>query len=101
MLGILFTRTLSLKRRHAVQEEELQYFEALMLQCEQWGQPQAAALFAQAALHELEKVKADQPAPLAEQDQEQWIMQRHRREERLWANLFVYALDAGHYAVSV
>ena len=84
-----------------MQEEELQYFETLMLQCEQWGQPQAAALFAQAALHELEKVKADQPAPPAEQDPAQWTAQRHRREDRLWANLFVYALDAGHYAVSV
>lgn len=84
-----------------MQEEELQYFEAWMMQCEQWGQPQAAAHFAQAALHEVQKVYATQNAPLAEQDQARWTAQRHRREDRLCANLFVYALDAGRYAVSL
>lgn len=83
-----------------LQAEELQYFEALMLQCEQWGQPQAAAQFAQAALHEVEKVYADQNAPLEEDRRALWVVQRHRREDRLCANLFVYALDAGHYAAS-
>ena len=82
------------------QEEELQYFEALMLQCEQWGHSQAAAQFAQAALHEVEKVYADHNAPLAEQGRQQWLALRHQREDRLCTHLFVYALDGGQYAVS-
>lgn len=82
------------------QEEELQYFEALMLQCEQWGHPQAAAQFAQAALHEVEKVYADHNAPMAQQGRQQWLALRLQREDRLCTHLFVYALDAGQYSVS-
>ena len=82
-----------------LQEQELQYFEALMLQSEHWGWPQAAASFAQAALRHLHAVYSDANAPHLQQDKAAWDVQRHSRESMLYTNLFVYALEAGMYEV--
>ena len=81
------------------QGEELQYFEALMLQSEHWGWPQAAASFAQAAMRQVEVVYAQANAPQSDQDRVDWTRQRHSRESMLCTNLFVYALEAGQYEV--
>ena len=77
----------------------MQYFEALMLQSEHWGWPQAAASFAQAALRHLQAVYAEASAPSSVEDKAAWTAQRHSRENMLYSNLFVYALEAGKYEV--
>ena len=84
-----------------LQGAELRYFEALMLQSEKWGWPQAASRFAQAALRQLEVVYADSNAPLLDQDTASRTTERREKGSKLCTNLFVYALEAGHYEVSV
>lgn len=84
-----------------MQGADLRYFEALMLQSEKWGWPQAASRFAQAALRQIEVVYADSHAPLSDQDKASWTEERHGKGSRLCTNLFVYALEAGQYEVGV
>ncbi|KAK9814266.1 hypothetical protein WJX72_003104 [[Myrmecia] bisecta] len=65
----------------------LQYYELLMMVCERLGSPEGAAAFAQAAVQQVDVAYPN------DKDEEA----RARREGRLWANLFVYALDAGAF----
>lgn len=83
-----------------VQAAQLQYFEALMLQSEKWGWPQAATSFAQAAMQQIEVVYGNSSGPLSEQDKAAWAAERHERQSKLCTNLFVYALQAGQFEVS-
>lgn len=83
-----------------VQAAQLQYFEALMLQSEKWGWPQAATSFAQAAMHQIEVVYGDSSGPLSDHDKAAWVAERHKRQSKLCTNLFVYALQAGQFEVS-
>lgn len=82
-----------------LQAAQLQYFEALMLQSEKWGWPQAATSFAQAAMRQTEVVYADSNSPLSDQDKAAWVAERHERRSKLCTNLFVYALEAGRFEV--
>ena len=83
-----------------LQAAQLQYFEALMLQSEKWGWPQAAASFAQAAMRQIQVVYADSNDPLSDEEKAAWVAERHQRESKLCTNLFVYALQAGQFEVS-
>lgn len=67
---------------------ELQYYEAMMGQLERAGAPAAAAAFASAAVQHVDAALAGAAAPAGEVA---------RREGRLWANLFEYALQGGAY----
>lgn len=82
-----------------LQAAQLQYFEALMLQSEKWGWPQAAASFAQAAMRHIQVAYPTTDSPGPDQDRALWAAERHERESKLCTNLFVYALEAGHYEV--
>ena len=84
---------------HGTQGEELQYLTALMMQSEHWGWPQAAASFAQAAMHRVKLVYSPDNAPQSEEDRADWTRQRHNQESMFCANLFVYALEGGRYEV--
>ncbi|KAL3143305.1 hypothetical protein ABBQ38_002146 [Trebouxia sp. C0009 RCD-2024] len=83
--------------RPGSQAAQLQYFEALMLQSEKWGWPQAATSFAQAAMHQIEVVYGDSSGPLSDHDKAAWVAERHKRQSKLCTNLFVYALQAGQF----
>ena len=82
-----------------LQAAQLQYYEALMLQSEKWGWPQAAASFAQAAMRHIQVAYPNSDSPVSDQDRAVWAAQCHERESKLCTNLFVYALEAGHYEV--
>lgn len=82
-----------------LQAAQLQYYEALMLQSEKWGWPQAAASFAQAAMRHIQVAYPTSDTPVSGQDRAVWEAQRHERESKLCTNLFVYALEAGHCEV--
>lgn len=82
-----------------LQAAQLQYFEALMLQSEKWGWPQAAASFAQAAMRHIQVAYPNNDSHLPDQDRATQLAERHERESKLCTNLFVYALEAGHYEV--
>lgn len=84
---------------HTLQGEELQYLTALMMQSEHWGWPQAAASFAQAAMHQVKRVYSPHNAPPSDEDRAEWTRQRHNQESMFCANLFVYALEGGRYEV--
>ena len=83
-----------------LQAAQLQYFDALMLQSEKWGWPQAATSFAQAAMRQIQVVYADSNDPLSDEEKAAWVAERHQRESKLCTNLFVYALQAGQFEVS-
>lgn len=76
------------------QAERLQYYEALMLVCERLGCPEGAARFAQAAVRQVDVAYSPGGGQTTATD-----ANRAAREGRLWANLFVYSLDAGRYEV--
>jgi hypothetical protein len=77
------------------QADRLQYYEALMLVCERLGCPEGAARFAQAAVRQVDiAYSGDNPTD----DRASSV--RAAREARLWANLFIFSLDAGNYEVS-
>lgn len=82
-----------------LQAAQLQYFEALMLQSEKWGWPQAALSFAQAAMRHIQVAYPNNDSHGSDQDRAAQVAERHERESKLCANLFVYALEAGHYEV--
>lgn len=82
-----------------LQAAQLQYYEALMLQSETWGWPQAAASFAQAAMRQIEVVYTHTDSPLSDQDRAAWVAERQERQSKLCTNLFVYALEAGQFEV--
>lgn len=73
------------------QASELQYCEAMMGQLERAGAPAAAAAFASAAVQHVDAALVANNAPPDEVA---------RREGRLWANLFEYALQGGAFEVS-
>ena len=52
-------------------------------------------------MRQIHVVYADANAPLAEQDRPAWLAKRHEQESKLCSNLFVYALQAGQYEVSL
>ncbi|KAL0045451.1 hypothetical protein WJX82_006982 [Trebouxia sp. C0006] len=83
--------------RPGPQGEELQYLTALMMQSEHWGWPQAAASFAQAAMHQIEVVYIQDNAPESDADRADWTAQRQNQESMFCANLFVYALEGEQY----
>jgi hypothetical protein len=69
---------------------ELQYYEAMMGQLERAGEPAAAAAFAAAAVQHVDAALQGSGAHHS---------QSIRREGRLWANLFEYALQGGAFEV--
>ncbi|KAK9796306.1 hypothetical protein WJX73_000064 [Symbiochloris irregularis] len=98
--------------------EELQYFEALMLLCEQLGLPSCAREFATAALHAVDRAfpEGQQPdehdinmaSPSGDGGEDDLVddaamrpepaaAKRMLRRGRLWGNLFAYALEDGRY----
>ena len=85
--------------RLMLQAAQLQYYEALMLHSEKRGWPQAAASFAQAAMRHIQVAYPTRHSPVSDQDRSVWAAKRNEKESKLCTNLFVYALEAGHYEV--